>query len=146
MTKHNHLILKYGSLVIWLIVIFLFSNQIATNSSALSGSIVEAIKPWFQGTPESALTFLVRKSAHIGLYFILGLLTYSIASEYKVSARRQILYSWMFVIVYAISDEIHQMFVPGRSGEVGDVLIDSFAGLLGIVVCYYLLVRFKRKS
>lgn len=129
---------KYGLLAVWLIVIYLFSNQVATNSSALSGSVVETIKPWFQSIPESILTFLTRKSAHIGLYFVLGLITYSIAIEYRWRAKQQIIYSWLFVTGYAITDEIHQLFVPGRSGEVRDVLIDSIAGLVGIWLYWFI--------
>ena len=132
---------KYGLLAVWLIVIYLFSNQVATNSSALSGSVVETIKPWFQSIPESILTFLTRKSAHIGLYFVLGLITYSIAVEYRWRAKQQIMYSWLFVIGYAVADEIHQLFVPGRSGEVRDVLIDSLAGLVGIGLHWWLIKR-----
>jgi VanZ family protein len=122
----------------------MFSNQVATNSSHLSGGVVEAIKPWFQSIPESILTFLTRKAAHITLYFILGLLTYNVAVEYKWRARNQVVCSWLFLTLYAVTDEFHQIFVTGRSGEPRDVLIDSIAGLLGIMVYYYFRNRFRK--
>lgn len=145
MTKQNKLILKYLALITWLVVIFLFSNQVAANSSQLSGGVVEAIKPWFQSIPESILTFITRKSAHIGLYFILGLLTYNIAIEYHLRAKQQVWYSWAFVVAYASIDEIHQLFRAGRSGEPRDVLIDALAGLVGIGV-YLLATKERHKS
>jgi VanZ family protein len=124
-------------LIFWLALIFYMSSQVAATSSGLSRIFVEPIQPYAPGFAESILTTLVRKSAHIFLYFVLGLITYSIAVKYSLRIRYKILYSWLFVIAYAISDEVHQMFVPGRSGEVRDVLIDAFAGLLGIMVYYY---------
>jgi VanZ family protein len=145
MTRQNKLILKYLALITWLIVIFLFSNQAATGSSALSGTVVDTIKPWLQSIPESILTFLTRKSAHIGLYFVLGVLTYNVAIEYRLRAKQQVMYSWIFVIAYAMTDEFHQMFVPGRSGEVRDVLIDAVAGLLGIGLYWWVSKR-RQKS
>jgi VanZ family protein len=145
-SSKNKLILKYLALITWLVVIFLFSNQVATDSSQLSGEVVNTIKPWFQSIPESILTFLTRKAAHIGLYFVLGLVTYSIALEYKLRVRDRVLYSWIFVTVYAMTDEFHQMFVPGRSGEVRDVLIDSIAGLVGIGLYWFVTSREKTNS
>jgi VanZ family protein len=143
MIRQNKLVLKYLALIAWLIVIFLFSNQVATNSSQLSGEVVNAIKPWFQSIPESILTFLTRKSAHIGLYFVLGVLTYNVALEYRLRTKQQVIYSWLFVMAYAMTDEFHQMFVPGRSGEARDVLIDAVAGLLGIGL-YWIIKRANR--
>jgi len=140
MTRQNKLIFKYSALVIWLIVIFMFSNQVAVQSSQLSGGVVDAIKPYLPAIPEGLLTFLTRKSAHIGLYFVLSLLTYSIAIEYKLRARAQVMYSWLFVISCASLDELNQLFSPGRSGEPRDVLIDAVAGLVGIMV-YYAFIR-----
>lgn len=141
MTKPDNRMLKYIALIAWLIVIFLFSNQAATGSSALSGTVVDTIKPWFQSIPESILTFLTRKSAHIGLYFVLGVLTYNVALEYRLRTKQQVMYSWIFVIAYAMTDEFHQMFIPGRSGEVRDVLIDAVAGLVGIGLYWWVTTR-----
>jgi VanZ family protein len=40
----------------------------------------------------------------------------------------------MLVFAYAVTDEVHQLFVSGRSGEVRDILIDTIAGALGIAL------------
>lgn len=42
--------------------------------------------------------------------------------------------SWAFCILYAASDELHQLFVPGRAGLITDVCIDSAGALLGILL------------
>jgi VanZ family protein len=119
---------------IWLIVIFLFSSQVATESSELSGKIVNSIAPVAPEIIKNSLTFLVRKSAHIFLYFVLGILTANLLVSYKLKVKLVYLYSLGFVALYAITDEIHQLFVAGRSGEVRDVLIDTIAGALGIAL------------
>ena len=51
-------------------------------------------------------------------------------------------------MIYAISDEIHQLFVPGRAGQVRDVLIDSAGSFLGIILVMAfvkLLIKFNKK-
>ena len=123
----------------WLIIIFLFSSQVATESSELSGKIVNSIAPVAPEIIKSSLTFLVRKSAHIFLYFVLGILTANLLVSYKLKAKLVYIYSLIFVFAYAITDEIHQLFVAGRSGEVRDVLIDTIAGAVGIAL--YLSIR-----
>ena len=53
-------------------------------------------------------------------------------------------YAWIFCILYAMSDEFHQLFVPGRSGEIRDICIDSLGALLGIIImtCVISIVKF----
>ena len=77
---------------------------------------------------------MVRKSAHIFLYFVLGILIANLLASYKLKSKFVYVYSLMLVFVYAVTDEIHQLFVAGRSGEGRDVLIDSIAGALGIAM------------
>jgi len=137
-------IIKSTAVFIWLLAIFLFSNQVAEDSSSLSRIFVEPIEAYVPASQGFA-TFLVRKSAHMFLYFILGIMVYSLSREFKLNDRKRILYSLFFVFLYAISDEFHQKFVIGRSSELRDVFIDSIAGLLGIVFCYSLYVLMKRR-
>ena len=86
---------------------------------------------------------LVRKSAHFTLYFLLGLLVISFLKEFGLS-RKSIIISIIVVLLYAVSDEIHQTFIPGRSGEVFDVLIDTIGGSLSTVL-YYLIYKRRIK-
>jgi VanZ family protein len=50
--------------------------------------------------------------------------------------KKYILYSLLICLIYSISDEVHQIFVPGRSGEVFDVLIDTLGSFIGINILY----------
>jgi VanZ family protein len=67
------------------------------------------------------IDLLVKKGAHFGAYFILAWL-----------ARRALgRWDWALLLtaVYAISDEYHQTFIPGRDGNVIDIIIDCIGGL-----------------
>ena len=85
---------------------------------------------------------LVRKTAHFTLYFILGLLIISFLKEFGLT-KKSIIISIIVVLLYACSDEIHQTFVAGRSGEVLDVLIDTIGGSLSTYIYY--LIHKRRK-
>ena len=124
----------YVLIIAWLVLIFLFSNQSAPESSLLSSTIVNNIAPVAPVIIKSSLTFMVRKSAHIFLYFVLGIFAAKLLASYKLKSKFVYVYGLMTIFAYAVTDEIHQLFVTGRSGEVRDVLIDTIAGALGIAL------------
>lgn len=117
-----------------MLLIFALSNEPASLSSARSGAIVQAIEKLDVGLSEQVLTFLTRKAAHIVAYFVLGLLMFNAIRGYKWERKYLVLASIAFCCLYAVSDEVHQIFVPGRSGEVRDVLIDTAASGAGVAV------------
>lgn len=135
---------RYGLLVVWMIVIFLLSNEVADTSSVRSGVIVDLLVQsvsWSEGL----LTFLTRKAAHIFVYFVLGILMLN-AVRHHVPLRRAVWMSIVFVLAYAVFDEIHQLFVPGRSGEIRDVLIDTIAGTVGVGIMYFIHRRITKAA
>lgn len=128
----------------WMIVIFLLSNEVADTSSVRSGVIVDLLAQsvsWSEGL----LTFLTRKAAHIFVYFVLGILMFN-AVRHHAPLRRAAWMSIVFVLVYAVFDEIHQLFVAGRSGEIRDVLIDTVAGAVGIGITYFIYRRIAKPA
>jgi VanZ family protein len=132
-------------LTAWMLLIFFMSSQVASTSSGLSHIFVEPIHSYTPHTKEGPVTFLVRKSAHMFLYLLLGLLMINIVKEYVTDKKRQIIYSVLFCCFYALSDEFHQLFVKGRSSELRDVLIDSVAAAIGVFV-YYRFIQFNTKK
>lgn len=128
------------------ITIFYFSHQISENSSKQSSTIVEIISniiPYIKNLEENQQTILkekiltpiVRKTAHFSIYAMLGILTTNLmlTIENKKMSKRAIL-ALIFCIIYAITDEFHQKFIPGRSAELRDVLIDTSGALIGILL------------
>jgi VanZ family protein len=139
-------IINISILVVWLAIIFFMSSQAATESSGLSGVFVEPIKPYAPGFTEGILTTLVRKSAHIFMYFVLGILIYNMLRCYKLGTKKLVGYSILFAGLYAVTDEIHQSFVPGRSAELRDVLIDTIGAALGVALIWYVLKLNNRRK
>ena len=151
--------------IVWMIVIFIFSSQTGDMSANLSGGITEAIVkflvPDFKSfSPEKQLEILdiahliIRKGAHfteyaiLGIFSILTLLTHlcaskgqSITKNLKKHLSLNIMFSFIFSMLYAISDEIHQGFTEDRYPSPFDVMIDSSGALCGIlftVLMFYL--------
>ncbi len=149
MKKHYTKIYRWIPALLWMGVIFFLSHQRAGSSSELSSGITEALLniinrllPWLD-LELDFFHFLVRKGAHFTAYLILGLLlTYAM----KPKERKDYLFVLLLCIFYAMSDEFHQTFVPGRSGELRDVLIDSTGSLTGILVYVtFSLMNLKRR-
>lgn len=133
--------LKLILVILWMIVIFSFSNQKAVDSTKLSDGlilktvrIIEKITNKEYSDEEILEKFVkpVRKLAHFTIYLILGVLVYLYIKEFNIS--NKFIISLLICILYAISDEIHQLFIVGRSGKILDVLIDSLGSLTGIFI------------
>jgi len=142
-------------IIINCITIFYFSNQVADVSSGSSGRIVNFIAellPFIKNMPEAekqiicseVLQPIVRKTAHFSIYALLGFLTMNFALTYKGTKYQKGLYSWLFGTTYAITDEIHQLFIQGRSGEFRDVCIDSLGVLTGVLVAIFVINLYKK--
>lgn len=140
--------------LLWMVMIFLLSNEEAVKSSKKSDGLIIKSVELFTGKSLSDqekekvlkyLVFPVRKCAHLSLYLILGILVISLLREYMVINTKLVLLSLLICFLYACSDEIHQLFIPGRSGEARDVLIDTLGACLGVSF-YYLVFRKKKMS
>ncbi|MET3683059.1 VanZ family protein [Alkalibacillus flavidus] len=132
--------------ILWMAFIFYFSHQPGTESSDLSGSVMQwilAILPF--GLEESeAFHFLVRKGAHVFVYFVLAILVMNAVRFHTEKMLTRIGIGLLLSLLYAASDEYHQTFIEGRAGQVSDVFIDSIGIMLGISV--FVLWHRKRVS
>lgn len=147
-------VIKIILVLLWMMMIFLLSNEEAVQSSKKSDGLIIRSVELFTGKSLSVqekekvlkyLVFPVRKCAHLSLYLVLGILVISLLREYMAINTKLVILSLLICFLYACSDEIHQLFVPGRSGEVRDVLIDTLGSILGVSF-YYLVFRKKKMS
>ena len=133
-------ILSWTVVIFWMILIFNLSSQVAQQSNQLSTGIAEIIiKTVERIVPQVDLDIyklnnLVRKSTHFFLYLIFGLLVINALRRSGVYGYRSIVLVLLICVLYAISDEVHQLFVPDRGGEVKDIIIDSAGATVGIGV------------
>lgn len=131
---------------VWMSVIFYLSNQPGGDSTKLSnGFIYNTIKEVYEffdkDISPSQLNSIcekysrvVRKTAHFTVYMILGILVTLLVREYNISFYKCLFISLLICLLYSISDEIHQLFIVGRSCEIIDVLIDTFGSFFGIFI------------
>ena len=123
--------------LLWMVVIFMLSHQSASISSGQSGVFVEQLRHIAPSVDQQLLTFLVRKGAHIFAYFVLGILIFNALWRVDLSKfkfNRPAMLSIIVCALYAVSDEFHQLFVSGRSGEIRDIIIDSCAATIGVFI------------
>lgn len=130
-------------LIIWMIIIFLMSNSSAIESSNQSGLITTLINKILMLEHFEFLNFIIRKLAHLFEYMILGILMINCLKNYNI--KNYFLLAIILCFIYACTDEIHQVFIPGRSGKIQDVLLDTFGSIIGIVSYYSIFKRIKNK-
>lgn len=120
--------------LLWMLLIFYLSHQPATASKALSGGLLDWMLTIFPAgfSHISFLHLLLRKAAHLSAYFILGVLVAQAIGKTKTWSLKTCIYALLICAVYAMTDEVHQLFIPGRSGEMKDVLIDTIGAAFGI--------------
>ena len=126
-------------MLLWMFLIFLISSFDATESANQSNFIVNIIINIFKIENIELLSFIIRKLAHFTEYLILGLLVANMFTKNNIN--NLYLISIILCIIYATSDEIHQLFVPGRACQLRDILIDSIGFITGVYL--YKLINTK---
>ena len=145
--KRRNIVLKLLLLFIWLTFIFFMSNQNGSQSNELTNSIIYNFFKLFNlsdSTIEiliSNLFFIIRKLAHFTEYFILGILFMNLFKEFNIVSKKKLIYCCLLCLLYAISDEFHQLFIGSRNGSIIDVLIDFIGSISGVLI--YKLVQTK---
>lgn len=134
---------------LWMGLIFWFSAQPAVESAKMShsvGRIVgEVLVPDFgslskqeQEKIAEKIDYPIRKAAHAMEYAVLGGLLVLMYGSYGIIGKKGMAYGILTGVAYAMTDEIHQLFVAGRSCQVTDVLIDStgviFGSIIGVLI------------
>ncbi|WP_318362219.1 VanZ family protein [uncultured Agathobaculum sp.] len=128
---------------------FYFSNQNGDTSHGLSYDIVLHILKWLSIDPDETITamnlcdFVVRKIAHFTEYTVLGI---GLCGLMRVLVKRY----WgiaaiVLGAVLASLDEFHQLFIPGRSAMVSDVVIDTCGVVVGSII-FTLIILLQEKK
>lgn len=121
-------LIYYLPLILWMALIFILSNQ-----------------PKIVRFEDKVIDFITGKIAHIIEYALLYILWFrAINNELTGKSWKMPLF---FTVIYAISDEIHQTFVPTREGKLRDVVIDTVGAFIGLwILNKASRVRIIRKS
>lgn len=153
--------LKYISLlpvVLIMGLIFYFSSKPAEISGENSLKMAEGILCAYENATNismqehireqrlNSINLIIRKGAHVTEYALLAIAIAFHLWVRRVKGKRLF---WLPIIIaslYAVTDEIHQLYVPGRSGELRDVGIDTIGAIIGSILFYYILTIYERKK
>lgn len=132
---------------LWMAVIFLFSAQTSERSREVSEAVVDRVvsdqqvqsdtDPSDERGPErkidrELLHTVVRKCAHLGEYAVLSMLFAYAFWDSDLPRKAKWLLPPLLSSLYAVTDEVHQYFVPGRACRPVDMAIDACGAVLGI--------------
>lgn len=145
-TRKTYVAISWILVAICMIVIFYLSAQNGEESSDLSGSFVATILQYFNITvDENVLRTFAHMLEFMGLSVLLFNATYA-TWENKITP----IIAFTGTVLYATTDEIHQIFVPERAFQVSDILVDSTGALIGVtasfVILNFLLYTKKRRN
>lgn len=131
-------ILKYCSIllvIIWMILVFSFSKESGKDSKNTSSNFIKTIFiDNITNEKVEKLTFITRKMAHFSLYMLGGMCICLCVTINFENIKYNYLISYFIGTTYALIDELHQYFVPGRSCEFRDIVIDSIGVLVGVEI------------
>ena len=143
-------VLFFIMLVITFYMIFSFSAQDAELSGSLSRNVTEFIVKIISKIKTMDVTMqfnlieklhpIIRKFAHFSIYTIVGFSVMGFMCTFDMKNIFKLLISFGVGIIYAISDEIHQYYIPGRCASIMDVCIDTLGVLTGIFILITLIV------
>lgn len=151
--KNNNKIIHYINIllvILCMFTIFLFSCENAEKSTERTENFINSVINVSGGEntitsvssskigDENILFILVRKGAHFFEFFLLGFLVVNLIKDYKKLNIKIILLCILFCLLYAVSDEIHQYFVDGRSCQIKDIFIDTIGSAIGGLFYYML--------
>jgi len=143
-SKFKRFLIYWLPLLVWMCIIFTASSD--TQSAHHSSLIFEPIMRWLfpHMTEEHIGQFhhLFRKCCHLTEYSLLALLAWRAIRQPQKGDRRP--WRWdeaglalTIVFAYAATDEFHQIFVPGRTALVSDVMVDTSGGVLGLTLLWF---------
>lgn len=133
--KKAKIILSWASVVACMAIIFSLSAQTAGESSEVSGWLIFMMKL-------NVSQDFIRTVAHFLEYAGLAVLIFN--ALYQTFGYQRPFVALIISALYAVSDEIHQLFVEGRAFQISDIIIDSLGSASGIIVLI-LLIEFVSK-
>lgn len=134
--------------VLCLFLIFSFSSKDSDISNGTSKGLIDkgivlceriTHKSYDHEKIIKKLNYPVRKLAHYSIYFILGFLIYQVVLYSSI--KKGELVAIVLSFCYAVFDEVHQLFVSGRTGQVKDILIDTLGAITAVFLVRYLRMR-----
>ncbi len=126
--ERNKVLLVYLPLTVYWIVIFILTSLPA------------------ESVPEVGIG---DKFQHVIAFCVLAILLYLtliIQNKFPIIKRKSTIYSILILFGYAVLDELHQLFIPGRSGDVIDVVADLIGGIIGLIIVRIIVLNHRERE
>lgn len=133
---------SWALVVAWAAVIFFMSAHTGNDLSEGDG-LVGLIKQWLSSLQEAAFgpdVDIVSPAAHFAEYTVFGGLTLWALTESRIRGKA-LLAAVAICSVYAITDEWHQLYVPGRACDPVDWVVDTAGATLGALIAHGILKK-----
>lgn len=147
--QRKYLIVSWIAVLVWAGIIFYLSSQPAGASNHLSIGLLRLIVKSLGKAISleietlAIVNHLLRKSAHFFVYLVFGGLVVNGLRAGGITGKKGLATALGICVLYAVFDEIHQLFVPGRGGQLSDVVLDSIGAIAGIGIFGFL---FRRRN
>ena len=138
-SRKIYIAVSWALVIACMCIIFSLSAQNGEQSSDLSGSFVTAILEWLNISIDEGL---LRTMAHCLEFMGLSVLIFNAAYS-TWETKFTPLIAFVGTVLYAITDEIHQIFVPERAFQISDILVDSTGALIGAIASFIILKIIK---
>ena len=121
-------VIYYLPVIIWMLVIFWLSNR---------PKVVKLDNP--------SSDFIIGKTAHLTEYAVLSVLLFWAVCKNLIVNKINWGIPFLYTVFYAISDEVHQLFIPTRTGMARDVIIDAIGGVIGLWMLKIIVPKVRNK-
>jgi VanZ family protein len=105
---------------------------------------IASAQPGLRFVPDEGLDFIVRKLGHMAVFGILALLLWR-AFATTTAVRRPWAWALALTVLYAVTDELHQAFVAGRTSSARDVAIDAAGAVIAVAVVVAVAARTRSR-
>ena len=147
----------------WMAFIFIMSSMDSSESNGKSKNVtvnvITTVDKITKASPETVvkhqkesfidkINLLIRKSSHAMEYLVLGFLVLNLFYQMNKKSLLYYFYSILISFLYACTDEFHQTFIDGRTGQFIDVIIDSLGAIIGCIIFFFvvkIIMKIKKK-
>lgn len=145
MVNMKRVIISIILVLLWMGFIYYMSSMNSDDSNNVSIGVIDSIVDTSTKDDNDVdiMNTIIRKMAHASIYLVLGILVLNVfISINKNITYKHVIFTIIICLIYAISDEIHQLYVIGRTGRILDVFIDSIGSIIGSIILF----KIKNKS